>query len=255
MPASAASRGTPGTRIGPAAVRYAACASFRPAVSRSSKLPDRGVLQGQLVSERPSDHISAYAADDAPAGRPTFLWRPGDRTSQHHTPACHWGGVYGGYVPGTSPAHDGDMTSSRIQSLAEAREPWKGWPRRSPQRPDPDKPSLASCRAGLPIPRRYGHSITTSAAASTGWRRPVRRPAPAADTNGPGPPPSTSTKRRTGRPEYAAFRVRQAVQAAVQRDKTGADRQNERLCEPLVPPGRCHLYVRSHCYASTHGDT
>ena len=91
--------------------------------------------------------------------------------------------------------------------------------------PDPDKPSLASCRAGLPIPRRYGHSITTSAAASTGWRRPVRRPAPAADTNGPGPPLSTSTKRRTGRPEYAAFRVRQAVQASVQRDKTGADRQ------------------------------
>ena len=31
--------------------------------------------------------------------------------------------------------------------------------------------------------------------------------------------------------------------------------KSERLCEPLVPPGRCPLYVRNHYYASTHGDT
>jgi ubiquinone/menaquinone biosynthesis C-methylase UbiE len=38
-------------------------------------------------------------------------------------------------------------------------------------------------------------------------------------------------------------------------DKTGTDRQRERSYAPLVPPGRCPLYVRNHCYASTRGDT
>jgi hypothetical protein len=33
-----------------------------------------------------------------------------------------------------------------------------------------------------------------------------------------------------------------------------ADRRSERLCEPLVPPGRCPLYVRNHCRASTRSD-
>lgn len=35
----------------------------------------------------------------------------------------------------------------------------------------------------------------------------------------------------------------------------GADWQSERLYAPLVPPGRCPLYVRNHCYASTRSDT
>lgn len=32
-------------------------------------------------------------------------------------------------------------------------------------------------------------------------------------------------------------------------------RQEERLHAPFVPPRRCPLFVRDHCYASTHGDT
>jgi hypothetical protein len=31
-------------------------------------------------------------------------------------------------------------------------------------------------------------------------------------------------------------------------------RQDERLRAPLVPPGPCPLFVRTRCYASTHGD-
>jgi hypothetical protein len=39
-------------------------------------------------------------------------------------------------------------------------------------------------------------------------------------------------------------------------DKTGAERQSERLYAPLVPPGRGPLlYVRNHCYASTRSDS
>ena len=37
--------------------------------------------------------------------------------------------------------------------------------------------------------------------------------------------------------------------------KTVMNRPRERLHEPLVPPGRCPLYVRNQCYASARGDT
>jgi hypothetical protein len=33
------------------------------------------------------------------------------------------------------------------------------------------------------------------------------------------------------------------------------DGQEERLYAPLLLHRRCPLYVRNHCYVSTHGDT
>ena len=38
-------------------------------------------------------------------------------------------------------------------------------------------------------------------------------------------------------------------------NKTGADRPSEPLYAPLAPPGRCPLFVRDHCRASTRSDT
>jgi hypothetical protein len=47
-----------------------------------------------------------------------------------------------------------------------------------------------------------------------------------------------------------------ALQSGARKTRqAGAGRQSERLYAPLVPPGRCPLYVRNQCYASTRSDT
>ena len=72
---------------------------------------------------------------------------------------------------------------------------------------------------------------------------------PAAGTNKASPPPGASS---TAKNRPTGMRDRPALG---KRDKTGADWQSERLYAPLVSPARCPLFVRDHCYASTHGDT
>ena len=80
------------------------------------------------------------------------------------------------------------------------------------------------------------------------WRGLIRQPAPAAGTNKASPPPGAS---RTAKNRSTGMRDHPALG---KRDKTGPDWQSERLYAPLVSPARCPLFVRNHCYASTHGD-
>jgi hypothetical protein len=82
------------------------------------------------------------------------------------------------------------------------------------------------------------------------WRGPIRQPARPGRGYEQGQPAAW----REQHGEEPADGMRGSP-APGKRDKTGADRQSERLYAPLVPPGRCTPYVRNHCYASTRSDT
>jgi hypothetical protein len=44
------------------------------------------------------------------------------------------------------------------------------------------------------------------------------------------------------------------IALGITRSRASADLRDLELCAPLVPAGRCPLFVRNRCYASTHGD-
>ena len=83
--------------------------------------------------------------------------------------------------------------------------------------------------------------------------------APRADP--PAPPPRPRVRTRPAPPPSASSTAKnrptrmRGSPAPGKRDKTGADRQSERLYAPLVLPGRCTPYVRAHCHTSTRSDT
>ena len=81
---------------------------------------------------------------------------------------------------------------------------------------------------------------------------------PAAGTNKTSQPTSASrtAKNRPTGPECMVMRQSdEQSRCSYNGTKRAWIGQSERFCAPLVPPGRCPLYVRNHCYASTHGDT
>jgi len=146
----------------------------------------------------------------------------------------------------------------RLRSLEPVRSGHSGCPpssRESRQQPAPENARSQGrplpCEGGLtpPVPSPRPRSSPPRSPGEMA-RVPVRQPAPAPGPDKASPPPGARGQRRIEPGDRNA-----SPPPPGNRDKTGADPPSERLHAPLVLPGRCPLYVRNHCYASTRRDT